>query len=669
MANLLTALEDILGSTNLPISSLRPSEWYESKMVMPSGSARPGPFSFDHTPYLREIVNCGGRDHPAREISFMKGAQLGGTAAVINAIIGYTISQNPGNSMLLTGHTELSEAAFLKVDTMIDNCGLRPMIKPNILRAKNSRTADTGSLKEFPGGSLVGGSVTNHNLLRQYDIMLMIVDDFDASKMSSKEAGSTRELVQQRTNAFAHKKKIFYVSSPQLKGMSNIDSVFVKGDQRYYKVPCPKCHKYIFLKWEIKVTDRDPAGIIWELDSHGNLDTKSVGYICQECAGFFNDSHKFQMNIDGFWEPTAIPVEENHFSYQLPSLYSPSFMDGWAVIVQKYLNANPKNAAPIESKVQTFFNLQLGEPYEKIGKGNDASGLLKNIRPYAVGIIPDIIARERDGNGSIVIVTCAVDLNGKIEDARADYEVVAWSETGASYSITHGSIGTFVYKEGEDKGDRPKLTYEHKKPNSLWPELEKVLGTVYKTQSGKQMKIVLTGVDCGHFTTLAYAFIDKTNHNVIGVKGDKENQYRKFGIDVPIFRHAKERTRLFLLDVNHIKDTVSNMMDLKWSPVDGEVQPVDYMNYPQPLGNKYMHDTYFKHYEAEERIEDKKEGEGVASRWMKKKGGPQNHFWDVRIYNYALREIYADMTLRMNKPPMKGNWHDFVAYAKLYKKI
>jgi len=599
----------------------------------------------------------------------MKGAQLGGTAAVINAIIGYTISQNPGNSMLLTGHTELSDAAFLKVDAMIDACGLRSMIRPNIQRAKNSRTADTSSLKEFPSGNLVGGSVTNHNLLRQYDVMIMIVDDFDASKMFSKDAGSTRELVQQRTTAFAHKKKIFYVSSPQLKDQSNIESVFLKGDQRYYNVPCPCCHKMIVLKWEIKVLDKEPAGIVWKLDNHGNLDTKSVGYICQECGNFFNDSHKYEMNINGLWVPTVVPIEENHYSYQLPSLYSPAFMDGWAVIVQKYLNANPKNAAPIESKMQTFVNVQLGETYEKTGKNNDSSELLKNIRPYAVGTVPDLLAKDRDGNGNVVILTCAIDLNGKIEDARADYEVVAWTESGASYSITQGSVGTFVYKEGENKGDRARWTYEHKKPNSVWPELEKIIGALYKTQSGKQMKIVLTGVDCGHFTTQAYAFIDKTNYNVIGVKGDKENQYRKFGVDVASFKPAKERARLFLLDVNHIKDLVSNMMVLKWSPSDGEVQPVDFMNYPQPSGDKYDPHNFFKHYESEQRVEEKKEGEGVASMWTKKNSGSQNHFWDVRIYNYALREIYADLTLRMNKPPMKGNWHDFVAYAKLYKKI
>src|SRR5690242_13656001 len=109
---------EILEATRLHLSDIKPSEWYESRMIMPRGSAFPGPFTFERTPYWREPLDCVSKDHPAKEISIMKGAQSGGTAAVLNPIVGYTITQNPGNIMFLTGHSDLSQAAFLKIDAM-----------------------------------------------------------------------------------------------------------------------------------------------------------------------------------------------------------------------------------------------------------------------------------------------------------------------------------------------------------------------------------------------------------------------------------------------------------------------------------------------------------------------------------------------------------------------
>ncbi len=669
--------DEILEASRLHVEHISPSRWYETKMIMPRGSAYPGPFSFDLTPYWREPLDCAAKDHPAKEISIMKGAQLGGTVAVLNPIVGYTIAQNPGNIMFLTGHSDLSQAAVLKLDAMFDNCGMRDMIRPNVVRAKNTRSGDTDKLKEFAGGSLWAGSVTNHNLLRQYDVMVMIVDDFDAAPMSSKEAGSTRELVQKRTSAYAHKKKIFYVSSPQLTDLSNIESVFNMGDKRYYNVPCPLCGTMIVLKWSITVDNQETAGIVWKTDAHGHLDRKSVGYRCQSCGEVFSESHKYEMNLNGKWVPTVVPIEENHQSYQISSLYSPPGMDDWAHYVQQYINAYPAGQKPREKKAQTFQNVVLGETYKKTGKVNEANAIQKNVRSYKVGFVPEKVSVS-DGSGRIIMLTCACDLNGTENDARLDWEIVAWAENGSSYSVKHGSIGTFIPKETDVQKLQPrkKYTYQHKKrkPNeppfpseleSVWPEFTNIITKSYPVDDGRQMKVLLTGVDTGQFTTLAYTFIDEAQVNVIGLKGDKENSFRKFGHDMPMFKLAQERSKLYLLDVNHIKDLVSERIDLQWNRED--IQPSGFMNFPEPQDGLYSYNDYFKHYEAEHRAPDPK-SDG-AFRWMKKHSQDQNHMWDVAIYSLCLKEIWADLCLRAAKPPSKGNWYDFVAYLRLNKLI
>ncbi len=624
---------------------------------MPRGSAFPGPFSFELTPYWKEPLDCAHKNHPAKEVTVMKGAQLGGTAAVLNPLVGYTISQNPGNIMFLTGHADLSDAAVKKLDQMIDSAGLRKLIRPSVLRAKNQRTGDTNKSKEFPGGDLKMGSVTNHNLLRQHDVMIMVVDDYDAAKGSSKDAGATRELVQKRTSAFAHKRKIYWVSSPQLKGSSNIEDVFQKGDMRYWHVPCPCCNKMIRLEWTLPRNDNsgEMAGITWKLNDEGALIEDSVGYICQECGGFFDSSHKYQMNLKGIWVPsTTNPVEPYHYSYQISSLYAPPGMDDWDFYVKQWLNANPKEADRDEKKIQTFNNVVLGVTYEPVGKELKAGEIQKNIQNYEIGILPEKLSIEQ-GNGKIVMLTCGSDLNGREDDARLDYEIVAWTENMSSYSIAHGSIGTFIPREGKNKIDREKWSYEHGVENSVWKKLQEVLGQVFETDTGRKMKIFLSGIDCGYMTQHVYNFIDNSNLSVVGIKGKDYDKYIPMGKDVKTYHPAKEKTNLYLAEVNIVKSELERLLSLKYDKRYHDGQPSGFCNFPIPSGGKYLYENFFSHFEAEHKIVDSEQ----RFKWQKKSDVVQNHLFDCRIYNMVCRDIFMDIVLKELKIK-NPTWGDYV---------
>jgi phage terminase large subunit GpA-like protein len=663
MSHLEKQIALLLDTTKQHLSNISPSEWYEQNMVMPRGSAFPGKFEFDLTPYWREPLDCANPLHPAKEVSIMKGAQLGGTVAVLNPIVGYTIAKHPGNMMFLTGHSELSEASMLKIDTMIDNCNIRHLIVPNVLRKKNSRSGDTNKSKEFAGGDLKSGSVTNHNLLRQHDVMIMIVDDYDAAPAFSKHAGATRELVQKRTSAFAHKKKIYWVSSPQITGMSNIEEVFLLGDQRYYYVPCPKCGDHIKLDWsvDIKGTDgKEKGGIFWKSDKVGRVIRNSVGYICQYCSGFFDDSKKYEMNLAGFWQPTVDAKEEDHYSYQISSLYAPPGMDSWAYYAQQFVNANPPKGKRHEKKHQTFKNVVLGETYKQQGTAPEANQLQANIRNYKILELPDKMSID-DGNGHIVLLTCACDLNGKIDDARLDYEIVAWTESGSSYSISHGSIGTFIRRENakKKKVDREHWTYESNRTLSVWPEFDKVLNTVFETGNGRQMKIFISGVDTGFFTKQAYDYIDKSNFNIVGLKGNNEDKFIRYGVDLPLFKTGRERSNLYLVEVNMIKDDLARLIDLKWDSGNDDSQPVGFMNFPTPSDGLYLFNNYFSHYEGEHKIVEQKDDKSIASRWVKKTSNSENHLWDCRVYNIVLKEILTWMVCKELKIK-EYTWQDYV---------
>jgi phage terminase large subunit GpA-like protein len=618
-----------------------PSDWAQENIVMPQPFA--GSLRYEKTPYTREIIDRFSPNDPAREIALMGAAQFGKTASVIVPVIGFIIANCPGNIIATVGHDGLLEEFMDKVDYMLDHSDLRKHIRPSAMRKKNQKTGDTNTIKQFHNGYLKVSSASNPKIWRQSDYKFGLVDDYEAVKGASKVAGNQRDLIQKRFTAYSRTKKILYCSSPELKNNSNILEVYSMGDQRKYMVPCPCCGEYIELKWTVEVKDGIQGGITWKTNEDGSLIPDSVGYTCQSCGGFFTDQNKSEFVNKGFWQPTAKPHRPDFLSYHMNALYSPHGMDSWTDYVYKWLEIY-KDGKRNEKKYQTFLNLNLGEPYEETGESPEANQLQRNIRPYEIGIIPERLS-QKDGNGKIVLLTCACDLNGKEDDARLDYEVVAWSETGSSYSVVHGSIGTFIPQEGKlkEKVDREHWSYTFTHPKSVWPELDKILTQTFPVDDGeRKMKILFTGIDCGHYTNHAYTFIDnKNNPLVIGVRGDKENTLRKFGIDTAKFKQSKERSNLYLVDVNMVKDELSHLMQLEWKDGYFDMQPPNFMNYPTPSNGLYLFKNFFEHYEAEHKIPYVKNGVESGFIWQKKSSSHYNHFWDIRVYNLTLKDILA----------------------------
>jgi hypothetical protein len=118
--------------------------------------------------------------------------------------------------------------------------------------------------------------------------------------------------------------------------------------------------------------------------------------------------------------------------------------------------------------------------------------------------------------------------------------------------------------------------------------------------------------------------------------------------------------------VNKIKDSLSDLMLLRWDPHQDDSQPLGYMNFPQQSEGKYSYKDYFKHFEAEHRIlESDKDGMDVRFKWVKKSTSLQNHFWDVRIYNMALRDILAHEVCK-EAGLKESSWADYVKILSAY---
>ena len=636
----------LVGKSNTRISDILPSEWCETHRLMTSElTAAKGKFKYYNSPYSREIVDTLHQSSPVKVCAVMKGAQIGFSTGVIEAGIGWIIANAPGNILFLVGHSDLLPDAVKKLDTLIDNTGIRPLIRSTSKKARNTKTGDTDTMKEYPGGYLKLG-ITNHKMLRNISMQYGFIDDFDGMKSGTDSDGATTSMIEQRFAAFEQKKKIYYISTPTVKNHSNIEKEYLKGDQRKYHIPCPCCDVPIVWEWE---------GITWKLNDEGDLIEDSVGYTCQECGGFFDDRNKMEMINSGVWIPTAKPISPNHRSYHLSALIAPIFMTGWEGYIRQYLEANPIGGKRDEKLHQTFCNVVLGITYEQQVENVKADELQNNIRPYDIGVIPEKLS-EQDGNGRIVLITLGSDLNGTLEDARLDYEIVAHSESGATYSIDHGSIGSFIPKDTAPELRHDKKTYIHGRPNSVWPILEEIIRRVwFRDSDGVGMRIMMSGIDVGYQQEYALQFINSMDNNVVGLKGDgKAHIGFKKGDDVKQYRKSSSLARTYNVESNLNKDNAQRRMGLKWNK-GNEVQPYGFMNFPKPSDGKYLFSNYFSHFEAESQVYDTKTKRYV---W-KKAEGKQNHLFDCNIYADVCKYIFLDAYFRDNKIN-NGVWSDYV---------
>ncbi len=653
MSNYDQVIDDIISQAAAKISEVLPSEWAELNRQMTSDvSAVSGMFRFDNSPYTREILDRLSQTDPARILAIMKGAQIGFSTSVIENAIGWVIATNPGNILFLVGHDKLIKDSMDKIDKMLDGTGIRHLIRSATQRTRNNKSGDTDHRKDFAGGYLSLG-IAHHKTLRNISMQYGFIDDYEAMKPATKEAGSMESLIMQRFAAFKNKMKVFLISTPELKATSNIEPAYLRGDQRKYHVPCPCCSEMIVLEWEIKseVVGKNMAGMTWKLDESGELIPESVGYICPKCDGFFDDSNKTELIRSGSWVPTAKAKEPGYFSYHISALYAPNYMFGWDYYVRWFLRACPVGGKIDEAELKAFKNLCLGEAYEPEARSNSAIALKKNVRNYEIGVVPGRLS-EADGNGKIVMLTLGSDANGTEDDARIDYEIRAWSESGASYSVLHGSVGTFILGD-RGRTERTHWTYKRGVANSVWPEFLKIMDAIYQNDLGNRMKIMIGAFDTGYLPDLMYPIIDGSNGKLIAVKGDPDRDVHLMA-DAKTYKQSKTKGNLFIVESNLVKDRVSDHMALTWEQEYHEAQPPGFMNFPFPSGGLYSDAGYFSHFEAEHKVIDK--GRYV---WKKKSQSHQNHLFDCYCYNVVARDILMDRVLSYAKIK-NGIWADYV---------
>ena len=601
----------------------------------------PGYYKFDRTPFWKEPLDNMSPLSIVQKVVVVKGVQIGATTGILENAIAYNIGSDPKPQLYISADKELVKMGMeIKIERMIDSCGLREKIFSQT-KGKTKKTGDTIFQKEYPNGFLVAIGAQNPGKLRSMSFPVILFDELDGMPDTLGREGNPVSLADNRTNAYAEKRKILYISTPLVLQTSKIWQLFLRGDQRKFLVPCKHCQKKQELVWHGVSEYGLIYGIRFDV-KNGEPDYNSVEYVCRYCGKRMKNHDKALILGEGEWVSSAESKEPGLVSYHISALYSPPGMFSWEKVVNKWSECWDliNNRIKDKEKYREFRNLMQGLPFEERGESIRIEKVKAN-RSYHY--LKNQINNERcrlDSESDILLLTCAVDCQKNNLFAH----IIGWTAGGRSYTIDFISIDGVVEDLNSD----------------VWKRLDELLTQkTWQDEFGNEYRIINTFIDSGKYTQYVYEFCKSFSSGVYAIKGD---EYINGGLTLkPFGKDTLDRAGLpiaFHLNTTKLKDFISKIFNLQWDT--GKSQPEWYSNFPND-----MHDDFFRMFTAENRVDeyDKTTNKYLRSRW-KLTAGAENHAFDTTAYNLACLEMIAEQSCRQVLSINQLDWKSFWEFAK-----
>jgi len=564
-----------------PDPDLTVSEWADQHRWLSSrASAEPGRYRTARTPYLRAIMDALSPSHPAQRISFMKAAQVGATEAG-NNWIGFVIHHAPGPMLAVLPTVEMAKRTSRgRLDPLIeDSPALRERVKP-----ARSRDAGNSMLsKEFPGGILVLTGANSATGLRSMPARYIFLDEVDAYPASADEEGDPVTLAEARTTTFSHRRKVFMVSTPTIRGLSRIEREYEASDQRRYFVPCPHCGAMQWLQFE---------RLRWE---KGKPET--AAYHCEGCDKPIAEHHKTQMLERGEWRATAVSADPHSIGFHISALYSPLGWKSWAQIAQEWLAAQGS-----EEMLRAARNTLLGETWVESGDAPEWQRLAERREPFPA-TIPHLG----------LFLTAGAD----VQKDRIEVDVWAWGRGLESWLVDH-----IVIPGGPDDP-------------AAWEKLTALLGQTWAHERGAVMTLAKLAIDTGYESAAVYGWArQQGTAQVAPVKG-LEGFNRATPVSGPTFvdatiggKRLRRGARLWTIAVSTFKAETYRHLRL-----ERPAEPED----PNPPGTIHLPDwidtEWLKQLVAEQLVTVRNKRGYSHQEWQKMR--ERNEALDCRVYARA----------------------------------
>ena len=557
------------------------SEWAdENRVLVSESSSEPGMWRTDRAPYQRAIMDAFTQRN-IHEIVVMASAQVGKSEIELN-MMGMAIDNDPGPILYVQPTDKVAEDySKRRISPMISAC---PTLRRKIYRAKGRDSANTITMKMFPGGSLAIIGANSPSDLASKPVRYIFFDEIDRFPASAGTEGDPIKLAERRTETYRHNRKIVKTSTPTIKGASKIEEAYMKGTQEEWHTECPHCRQFSYIRFENVKFDKEE---FQDKNSKKDYIVRNARWQCPICK-CETAEHEVK-RLSAKWVVHNEKALENGVrSFRLNAFMSP--WSDWRDIALSFLQAKDD-----PELLKAFYNTMLGESFEMREKSGEPEKLY---------------ARREHYNAQVPTGVLVLTMGMDTQDNRLEYEVVGWDRNEQSWGIERGVIPGRADSE------------------EVWREVDALLDTQWIMQDGTGMRILATFIDSGgHFTDAVYGQCAKrASRNIWPIKG-------KGGIDVPYVRQMKGKTIAggdgFIIGVDQGKESILYATAIE------EAGP-RCMHYPIDENAGYDRE-YFHGLLSEKQVVRRKAGQSVVT-W--EKIYERNEPLDMRNYARAAYKYF-----------------------------
>lgn len=467
------------------------AEWAKQCRELPPGSAMPGPFRPEITPYMIPISEAIERPE-TRWATVMMGSQMGKTEGCFN-IVGKKLDDDP-EPILYVGPTQknIQEKIEPRIMQMIDSAA---ELSKKMLRGKRS----TKTCKRIAGVTLNlawAGSATE---LASQPAAMVLVDELDRMR-DIKGEGSVIEIVAARMATYADSVGVID-STPTVGSVEteiletgfehwavgkaeNIASpvwqVWQEGSREEWAVPCPECGEHFIPRFKL---------LWWPQDCSPIQALDEARLTCSNCGIQIDDSHRHWMNSRGVFVGPGQKVVDGKAVGDLINVTSRSWwvsglMSPFVSFGERAHDWIKASRAKDQGRIQGVINTRFGELYNISGEAPEWEVVAACRQEYESGTVPWQVQR----------IYCTVDVQGD----RLIYVIRGWGYNFESWGI----------EKGEIRGDT-KLS-----DDKCWEQLEVLLDRDFGGA-----RIDAMAIDSGFNTAAVDKFARRFKSRVFAVVG------------------------------------------------------------------------------------------------------------------------------------------------------
>jgi phage terminase large subunit GpA-like protein len=555
-----------------PRRRLSVSEWADAYRVLTSkGSSEPGAWRTARTPYLREIMDALSERSPVREVVLMFATQRGKTEVGLNWI-GYVMQHTPAPMLTVLPTLEVRKRwVRQRLDPMLAETPVLASLRSALSKRDAGNAED---IKDFPGGMLVIGGANSPASLASMPIRFVLCDEVDRFPWDVGGEGDPLGLIAERQQNFPRRKTLL-VSSPTIKGASQIETAFEATDRRYYHVPCPHCREYQTLTWKQLQWDRALT---------------EARYVCPGCGGEMLEHHKPAMLAAGRWVASNPEAPAWRRGYHLNKLYSPIGLGStWIELARERVAVQGDVV-----RLKRFINTSLAESWEDQSGKVEPHVLAARAEPYRLREVPP----------GCLALTAGVDT----QDDRLAVQILGW-----------GWNKRWVIDWTTIFGDTAR--------DEVWEQLAAYLQLPIVNGAGRTLRLAAVAIDAGgHRTQMVHAFTHQHRARLwLAVHGDRYYG-RAILAKAPskLEASASGKTIRHGVEVWPVGTDVAKHEIHGWLTSDATVEAQRrWLHFSEALPNDYYLELTAEVYDPE------------TNRWRKRKGGRRNEGLDTLVYAIA----------------------------------